>query len=617
MSSRDELLRYYQNELTFLRYMGQEFAEKYPRVAGRLQLEADRCEDPHVERLLEGFAFLAARVHMKVDDDFPEITQALLDCVYPHYLRPMPSCSVAQFHLNPGQALTSAVNVPRDSVLYSRSVQGAPCKFRTCFDTQVWPLSVTEAEWKTPDRLQPAYKSDALSVARVVVQLYPDVKLEKLNLGTLRFYLSGEDNVIHNLYEFLCNNCVEIVARDLTTKKQNIVALPPSELRPVGFAKEESLLPYTHRSFDGYRLLQEYFVFPQKFFFLELSGLHQLASAGFGQRFELLFFVSGFEGRERHQALELGVNVQTFRTGCSPIVNLFTKESEPIELDQTRSEYAVVPDLKHRNLIEVFSVDEVRCANPRTGITKFERFYGYRHSNSDESKTAFWYTMRRPAGIADDQRTEVFLNLVDKTGRTLHPNGGLRSAPDSVTVRCTCTNYRLPSELTFGNDKGDFQVEGAIPVERIVCLHKPTPTLRPPMGKDLLWRLVSQLSLNYLSLVENGREALQSILQLYNFSESLHLQKQISGIEQVEATRHYARLISENGVTSARGVRINLQLDEDQFVGGGAYLFASVLERFLGGYVTMNSFSQLVASTKQRKEVMREWPPRAGQLVLI
>jgi type VI secretion system protein ImpG len=613
MPSRDDLLQYYERELTFLRYMGKEFAEKYPKIAGRLQLESDRCEDPHVERLLEGFAFLAARVHMKVDDDFPEITQALLDCVYPHYLRPVPSSTVVQFHLDERQA-SAPVAVPRDAVLYSRTVEGLPCKFRTCYETQVLPLRVTEAEWKTPDRLQPAYRSGAAAVARVVVQCFPDVKLEKLGLESLRFYLSGEDNVVHTLYELLCNNCVEIAVRDLSPKSRcSPLTLRPSDLHPVGFEQNESLLPYTRRSFDGYRLLQEYFVFPKKFLFVELGNLQALSRMGFGGQFEILFLISGFEHRERQQALEQGVNASTFRLGCSPIVNLFSKEAEPIELDQTRSEYAVIPDLKHRSSIEVFSVDEVRTANPRTGVVRFERFYGYRHANSDESKAAFWYTARRPAGITDDQRTEIYLTLVDRTGRAVHPNSGLRSAPDTVTVRCTCTNYRLPSELLFGNEKGDFQLEGAVSVDRIVCLHKPTPSLRPPIGKDMLWRLVSQLSLNYLSLVEN-REALQNILQLYNFSESVHFQKQILGITKVEAGRHYARLISEEGVTSARGIRVHLELDEDQFVGGGAYLFASVLERFLGGYVSLNSFSQLVATTKQRKEVMREWPLRAGRL---
>ena len=188
---------------------------------------------------------------------------------------------------------------------------------------------------------------------------------------------------------------------------------------------------------------------------------------------------------------------------------------------------------------------------------------------------------------------------------------------EALTVRTTCTNRDLPSRLPFGNEAGDFELEGAAPVKRIVALLKPTATLRPPLGKDALWRLISQLSLNYLSLVEEGREALQEILRLYNFTGSTYSEKQIDGIARLDSRRHFARVVSENGMTFARGTRVEMEFDEEQFVGGGVYLFAAVLERFLGLYVSMNSFSQLVARTRQRKEVLKQWPPRAGRKILL
>jgi type VI secretion system protein ImpG len=184
-------------------------------------------------------------------------------------------------------------------------------------------------------------------------------------------------------------------------------------------------------------------------------------------------------------------------------------------------------------------------------------------------------------------------------------------------VRLTCTNGDLPSRLPFGNDKGDLDLEGAAPIKRILMLKKPTGTIRPPTGRNALWRLISHLSLNYLSLVEDGREALQHILRLYNFTDSAYIQKQIEGITKVESARHFARVISEHGISFARGTRVQLELDEEQFVGGGVYLFASVLERFMGLYVSMNSFSQLVTTTTQRREVLEQWPPRAGHKILM
>jgi type VI secretion system protein ImpG len=614
---REELLAYYERELTYLRQMGAEFAQKYPKIASRLLLEPDRCEDPHVERLLEAFAFLAARVHLRVDDDFPEITSALLGILYPHYIRPLPSMSVVQYHADPEQGkLSTGLKVGRGAMLYSRDVEGVPCKFRACYDTTLWPLTVAEANWRTPDRLTPPVKAaDAVAAVRLLLRCDPDVSFGKLEMRSLRFYLNGEPNFVHSLYELLCNNCVQILLRDPNPRgRKDPVALSPGMLRPVGFGEDEALLPYPRRSFAGYRLLQEYFTFPEKFFFLDLNGLEALAAGGLTDTAEIVFLLSRFERNERAQMLELGINNQTFRLGCSPIVNLFTQTAEPILLDQTRFEYPIVPDVRRQYAMEIFSVDEVVGTSPRSReVVPYHPFYTFHHQQGGDKgrQPAFWQATRRSAGIREDERTDVFLSLVDKTGRAIRPDA------DTITVRCNCTNFTLPSRLPFGSEEGDFELEGVSAIRRIVVLRKVTPTLRPPSGKGALWRLISHLSLNYLSLVDEGKEALQQILNLYNFSDSAHLQNQIAGIREVKSSRHYARLITENGVASARGTHVQMQLDEEQFVGGGVYLFASVIEHFLGSYVSMNSFSQLAVSTMQRREVMREWPPRAGQAILM
>jgi type VI secretion system protein ImpG len=193
----------------------------------------------------------------------------------------------------------------------------------------------------------------------------------------------------------------------------------------------------------------------------------------------------------------------------------------------------------------------------------------------------------------------------------------VRPNVDTLMVRTICTNRDLPSRLPFGDEGGDFELEGAIPIKRIVALVKPTDTIRPPLAKDSLWRLTSQLSLNYLSLVTEGREALQEILRLYNFTGSTYSEKQIEGITSLNSRRHFARVVSEDGMAFARGTHVELELDEEQFVGGGVFLFASVVEHFLGLYVSMNSFSQLQVRTRQRKETMRQWPPRAGRKILL
>ena len=611
---RDDLLLYYERELSFLRRMGAQFAQQYPKIASRLNIEPDKCEDPHVERLLEAFAFLAARVHLKIDDEFPEITEALLSIIYPHFIRPVPSMTVVDFRIDPGQAQIGAgLKLDRGTVLLSRPVGGVPCRFRTCYDAYVWPLTVTAAEWKSPDRLRPAIKtSEAVAALRLELACWRDVTFDKARPDPLRIFLNGESSLIHTLYELLSSRLTQIVVRDPTPNSRiRPVSLRPDALRAVGFGEDEGMLPYPRRSLAGYRLLHEYFTFPEKYFFLDLTGLKQVLD-GFNERAELIFLIAPFELTERRQALEMGISAKTFQTACAPAVNLFEQTAEPILLTQRRFEYPVIPDIRRPNATEIFSVDEVVSVRPGSlEPVRFEPFYSYRHWTATTRGQTFWMASRRASGRRDDEGTEMFLSLVDFEQRPVAPD------VDSLTVRLTCTNRDMPARLPFGVESGDFELEGAAQVQSVVALRKPTPALRPPSGKSSLWRLISHLSLNYLSLVSEGKEALQEILRLYDFGSSSFSVKQIEGITELKSRPQFARIISENGVTFARGTRVDMELDEENFVGGGAYLFASVLEHFLGLYVTLNSFSQLSVSTRQRKEVLRTWPPRAGTKILL
>lgn len=609
---RNELRNYYESELTFLRQIGAEFADKYPKIASRLVLEPDRCEDPHAERMLEAFALLAARVHLRIDDDFPQITESLLNILYPHYLRPVPSMTIAQFHSDPESGkLTSRLKIPKGTVLYSRPVEGVPCKFRTSYDCTLWPLKVSQAQWMTPDRVRPALRASEAAVLRVELECFPDVSFEKLDLEALSFYLNGESAVVHSLYELLCRNCVRILVRDPLKPKSPVRELSARNLEPMGFGENEDVLPYPRRSFMGYRLLQEYFAFPEKFFFLSLKGLSELQRAGLTTRAELLFLISPFEQDGRHQRLEVAVNERTLRLGCAPIINLFSQAAEPILIDQTRYQYPIVPDARRRQTMEIYSVDEVVSTDAETHETvTYHPLYSERHTVQGTSP-AYWYISRSVSNRKGDEGTDVFLSLVDLSARPMELDY------DTVTVRCTCTNRDLVARLPFGSEAGDFEMTGAAAIKRIVALHKPTRTLRPPLDGKTLWSLISHLSLNYLSIVDDGKEALQKILELYDFSDSADIKKQISGIAAVSSRRHFSRVASEHGVGFARGTRVVIEFDEEQFSGSGAYLFASVLEKFFGLYTSMNSFTQLVARSRQRKEVLEEWAPRAGQSMLI
>jgi type VI secretion system protein ImpG len=610
---RDDLLHYYERELTFLRQSGAEFARRYPKVAGRLQLEPTKCDDPHVERLLEGFAFLAARVHLKIDDDFPELSEALLSLLYPAHVRPLPALSLARFELDPEQGkLSTGFHIPRGTALYSPPVQGAPCRFRTCYDTTLWPVEVEDAAWTVPQALDPPVRAmDAPAAVRLLLRCAPDLSFRELDLDTLRLHVRAESALASTLYELLLNNTMEILVREPGGGGGSL-RLPAASLRPVGFGEDETLLPPPRRSFIGYSYLQDYFAFPEKYFFLDLGGLDRLRDAGFGSRAEVVFLLSSFERQERRQILEPGVGPETFQLGCTPVVNLFEKVSEPILLHQRRPEYPLVADARRRATTGVYSVDEVSVVSPdATRPIRFAPFHSHRHTVADQGDTAFWIARRRPAHLRGDDATDVSLSFVELSGRTLHPDA------DAATARLTCFNGDLPSRLPFGSGEAGLEMPGGGPVARVVPLTKPTQAVEPPLGRPRLWRLLSQLSLNFVSLVDEGADALRETLRLHNVADSMVGEQQIRGLESVGTAPTYARIDSDQGLAFARGHRVELTFDEERFAGGGVYLLASVLDRFLGLYVSLNSFNVLSVQTRQRQRPLAEWPPRSGWKTLL
>jgi type VI secretion system protein ImpG len=603
----DDLLTYYERELTFLRQIGAEFAIKYPKIASRLLLEADKCEDPHVERLIQAFAFLAGRIHHKIDDEFPEITEALLGVLYPHYLAPLPSMSIVQFVLDPDQGkLTSGHRIEQGASLYSQPVSGQPCRFRTCYPVTLWPIEVVSARLDSPDRVGSPPRS-AAAVIRLELRCLGGTKLAELELDQLRFFLHGESPLVYALYERLFNNTCAVQLRPI--EKQGglkPIVLSPRSLQAVGFGPDESMLPHTPRSFLGYRLLQEYFVFPEKFLFFDVCELGRAAGAGFKEGVEILFFL------DRMPRLEQPVNAGTFRLGCTPVVNLFEQIAEPIRLTHAQSEYRVIPDLRRQNATEVYTIDAVISTSPHLEeALHFQPFYSVKHASDRERQRAFWHATRRPAQKKGDAGTEVYLSLVDPNFQPTLP------AVETLTIHTTCSNRDLPGKLPFGGELGNFELEGAAPLSRIRCLKKPTETVRPPLRRGAQWRLISHLSLNYLSLCEGGREALQEILKLYDFSDSAVIQQQIAGITYVTSRQVVGRPVSMPWNGFCRGLEVTIEFDEEKYVGSGVFLFASVLEKFLGLYVSLNSFSQLIAVTQQREEPLKRWPPRAGEQILL
>lgn len=617
---RSELLEYYERELSFLRQMGAEFADKYPKVASRLQLEPDKCEDPHVERLLEAFAFLAARVRLKIDDEFPEITESLLGILYPTFLAPVPSMSVAQFVLNPEQvSLQTGQTIQKGSTLASAPVDGIPCRFRTSYPVTIWPVEVKAARFEQAPAVTIDGR-DARTMLRLDLRILGGAALselkekaaegEELPLSKLRFYLQGEGKVVHALYELLFTDTLAVEFRPQPSSPDSAaVVLGPEALRPVGFGEDESILPTPDRLFRGYRVLQEYFTFPEKFLFVDLEGLDRLQGRGFTDTLDVRILLG------RPFAAERSVSAQTFRLHATPIVNLFSQMAEPIRVTHLSHEYRVIPNVRRPGAHEVWSVDSVTStgADLET-VREYQPFFAFRHNAERAGQEALWHASRRPSERKDDDGTEVYLTLVDMNFDPSVPD------TDTLTVHTTCSNRDLPARLPFGNSEGDFQLEGPGVFTAIRSLVKPTGSLRPPLRRGAHWRLISHLALNVLSLVESegekGPEALREILRLYDIADSSVTRQQIDGISKLSA-RRVVRPLRDIHPGFVRGLEVSIELDEQNFVGSGVYLFASVLERFLSLYASVNSFSQLVASTKQREGVLRRWPPHTGDQIVL
>ena len=654
-----DLLTFYQEELRLLEEQACAFGDAHPKEAGFLRLEnTGRSTDPHVERLLQSFALLAARVRLKIDDDFPELTDALLQILYPHYLAPLPSMMVAQLRPNPGADLLKGLAVPRHAPFRTTPFEKVriPCEYRTVYPVRLWPLVVGEASLKGPPYSDVRELMGGIDIppngAKARLRLRFDLtsgsRFADLALGTpdatgvpagVRLFLFGGGGTPALLYERLLNNVTAVAFRD--PSGMTLVQVPVREaLRPVGLnvrrgnsppeeGEDEGVLPYPDQSFPGYRLLTEFAAYREKFLFLDLGGWDRARAAGLLTKPSVevhLFF-----NREASPNLENAVNDQTFLPGCTPLVNLFTKESsEGFVVRPQKYDYPLVADHENTDGYEIYSVDEVYRRTPGGEEVRYEPFYAFRHQDRKRGRQ-YWYAKRRLSPRTGDRGTEIDLHFVDLDFDLRAPAG------DVALARLTCTNRDLPTLLTENKRAWELNPLGVLPATVKVVTY-PTVTLRPMQKrtdresgesssrKMTYWRLISHLSLNHLSLgdADEGRQAIQEYLALYDFGDDQYAkdtrggvaQKVREGVLSVGSKRDVAFVPGDTVGGYARGMEVALELDEDCFVGVGAFLFGSVMDRFFALYASINSFTKLALSTRQRG-LLKTFPPRAGDRPLV
>jgi len=603
----DDILAYYQRELEYLRHRGVEFAERYPKVANRLEYGGTESQDPHIERLVESFAFLTARLQRNIDSEFPEIPSALLSVLYPHLVAPVPSMAIAHFTVDAAQARAAqGFVIPRQTAVFAETAgpqrDRLTCRFRTGYPVTLWPIEIANAD------LAPAAEYDFLdaipeaqSVLRLRLQCQGQWSFGDVLPPCLRFFIRGEPGVAGAAYELLFNELIAIAVVP-EGKKEPGITLPAEALEPVGFALEDGLLPYPANAHLGYRLIQEYFIFPEKFHFFDLTRLPPL---GPHKTIDLLFLLR--TGPQRR----LGINRRSFALGATPIVNLFPKTTEPIRVDQTKTEYLLVPDARWERSTEIHSIVKVSATSDVADDSRtFQPYFSYDHHSAMARQRAFWTARRQSTSRADMPGTDLLISFLDLDFTPTRP------ATQTVFAHTLATNRGLAEHITPEATRLEIEIDA--PVSAIACLTKPTRQITPPLGGDTLWRLISHLSLNELSLGgEQGLRALREILRLYAGIDNGMVEKQIQGLRSV-ASRPVVRRIGHDGWRGfCRGSEVTLGVDEAQFVGASAFLLGAVLSRFFGLYTAVNSFTQLVLTSAQRDGIWRTWPPLAGERIVL
>lgn len=611
----EDLLPHYERELTFLRRHAREFAERYPKVAGRLALAGDAVEDPHVERLLESFAFLTARVHKKLEDEFPQFTETLLEVLYPHYLRPFPACSIARF--DPGSAaaqLSGAVRIPRGALLMTRQVKGIACKFRTGSDVDVAPIRVAAAVYHAAARAPENVRlpADAAAWISITFELTsPQAALPTFGIDRLRMFLDGEPSLVAAIREALLRRAGTMYVE--TEGRGFWHALGDDKPQVFGFDDADALIEFDARSHPAYRLLTEYFAFPDKFNFIDLPIGRIAAQVQTARRFTVHVPVRGLRTDSTESRLLERLSGDQFVLGCVPVVNLFRQAADPIRVTQTKTSYPLVADARRAQAFEIYSVDAVRRVRQTAdgeSVETLRAFYSLHHGDTRRESGRYWYVHRDGAVAQSSPGYEQEITIVDID---FDPTA---EQTDTLSIELTCTNRDLPSQLPIGLADGDLFMEGGTVAKTIALLRRPSRSMHFERGRGALWRLISHLSLNHLSLADNGIDVLRETLRLYDLARSQTNSQQIDGIVAIDSKPTTAWLPGNPFPCFVRGVEVRLTIEEDAYVGSGIYLFAQVLDGFFGLYVHANSFIQLVIVSKRTGAEILKCPPHNGESIL-
>lgn len=609
----DALFAQYERELVTLRQLCREYAQRYPKVAAKLQLGGEACDDPHVERLIQAVALLCARVSKRLDDNYPQFTEALLELLFPHYLRPFPSCAIVRFAAPAGQdAATGVHKTARGTLLESIPLNGVQCKFQTAYEVVLAPVKIASARFDAVIRAPSATRLPPGVASSISMELKATTPLPSLRLQVLRVYLNGDPSFCVAMRDALF---MRVALAYVQWGAGPWIPVPGMPIGAVGFGEDEALIPFGARSHSAYRNLAEYFAFPEKFNFFDINLDALCTQLPADCTCVMLHLaLAGLQPDADQARMLAGVTAQNLVLGCTPVVNLFKQAGVPIAYSQRTADYTVLPHPTHAAALEVYSVDRVHMVQPRGNAVEtieFRPFYSLRHGEGDSDKGRYWVLRHDEAMAISSPGHEKAITLVDAD-----------CAPfvveqTALSIDLTCTNRDLPGRLQCGLPGGDLFLPGAAQGAAIDFLRRPTRPQRLGNGHGAHWRLISHLTLNHRSLAQEGAAGLREMLSLYDLTRSPISQRQIGGIMALEQADCTAWIRHKRGPSLMHGTEIRLTLDEEAFVGSGLQLFVQVIDQFFSLYVQINSYIELIILSHQSGEELCRCKPRSGNRTLL
>lgn len=596
----DNSLLYYQREVSFLRNMGRAFSKKYPKIARRLNFLEGHQSDPHLERLIESFAFLTAHLQKDIDNQLPRFSSALLSILYPHLVHPIPPISIAQFVPPKTKPMTDCFKVKRHTALYAEPKSGDVCRFRTGFDTEIWPITVADTALVKSESVDFNITPHAYLLKITLKAI--KTPFSKLNIQRLRFYINGTTTEQNTLYRLLFEEDLKIALQDSTKKKTTI--LKTGALKPVGFDLEDTLIPCPSNAHPAYGLLQEYFAFPRKFMFFDVEGLNLTQAED-----QVDLFIPMIEAKS---AQSITYGPERFALGCTPIVNLFEKTTEPLRFDHQKIDYRLVPDFRREATTEIHSIQNVYMSGvDDMKAREIQPYFSYTHQATHNQDSLFWSMRRTQTLNPDIPGTDVWISFVNWNLKPDMP------ASEVAYAKTLCTSRQLASLMT---DQTVLKPDDPIPTEHILCLHQPTPQVYPTEDGQTQWQLISSLAVNYTSC-SSGPEslsALKEILRLFNPLADKTKNLEINTLKDMKTESVVRRLGTDVWRGFTKGTKVTLTFEEDEAIGGtGVFLLSHVLSHFFGLYTQINSFTELVIKNSKKEGILKIWPPRAGTKPLL